>query len=68
MYPLKIQDDFSLSFRLEGYPLPMPGAEIASAYGRFGVPSFTIETGRPSIPSLVNIVRTSDNLVARFVD
>ena len=30
VYPLKILDDFSLSFRLEGYPLPMPGAEIAS--------------------------------------
>lgn len=30
IYPVKILDDFSLSFRLEGYPLPIPGAEIAT--------------------------------------
>ncbi len=30
VYPVKILDDFSLSFRLEGYPLPIPGAEIVT--------------------------------------
>lgn len=28
VYPLKIIDDFKLSFRLEGYPLDIPGPEI----------------------------------------
>ena len=27
-YPLKILDDFSLSFRLDGYPLELPGRDI----------------------------------------
>ena len=30
VYPLKIVDDFSLSFRLEGYPLEIRGSDIAS--------------------------------------
>src|SRR5215210_3531072 len=28
VYPLKILDDFKLSFRLEGYPLDIQGAEV----------------------------------------
>jgi len=28
VYPMKIIDDFSLAFRLEGYPLNIPGSEI----------------------------------------
>lgn len=30
VYPLKILDDFELSFRLEGYPLEIPAADIAA--------------------------------------
>ena len=30
VYPLKLVDDFRLSFRLEGYPLEIEGSEIAS--------------------------------------
>lgn len=30
VYPLKIVDDFGLSFRLSGYPLEIPGPDIAS--------------------------------------
>ncbi|MEO7405839.1 MAG: GH116 family glycosyl hydrolase [Vicinamibacterales bacterium] len=30
VYPLKIVDDFSLSFRLAGYPLDIPGSDIAA--------------------------------------
>jgi glycogen debranching enzyme len=30
VYPLKIADDFSLSFKLEGYPLEFPGEELQS--------------------------------------
>ena len=30
VYPLKIVDDFALSFRLEGYPLEIPGQDIAT--------------------------------------
>jgi glycogen debranching enzyme len=30
VYPLKLVDDFRLSFRLEGYPLEIEGTEIAS--------------------------------------
>jgi glycogen debranching enzyme len=30
VYPLKILDDFRLSFRLAGYPLDIPGADIES--------------------------------------
>ncbi len=30
VYPLKLLDDFRLSFRLEGYPLEIEGADIAS--------------------------------------
>ncbi len=29
VYPMKIVDDFKLAFRLEGYPLNVPGSEIA---------------------------------------
>jgi len=31
IYPLKILDDFSLSFRLEGYPLDINGSDIMSS-------------------------------------
>jgi glycogen debranching enzyme len=31
VYPLKIVDDFSLSFRLEGYPLEINGSDVATA-------------------------------------
>src|SRR5687767_4306177 len=31
VYPLKILDDFNLSFQLEGYPLDIQGADIASS-------------------------------------
>src|SRR5262245_57269734 len=30
VYPLKLIDDFRLSFRLEGYPLEIEGTDIAS--------------------------------------
>lgn len=30
VYPLKIVDDFGLSFRLEGYPLEIAGSDVAS--------------------------------------
>ena len=30
VYPLKLVDDFKLSFQLEGYPLEIDGAEIAT--------------------------------------
>src|SRR5688572_755761 len=30
VYPLKIVDDFGLSFRLDGYPLEIPGPDIAA--------------------------------------
>ena len=29
VYPLKLLDDFQLSFHLQGYPLEIPGAEVA---------------------------------------
>jgi glycogen debranching enzyme len=31
VYPLKVLDDFKLSFRLEGYPLDIPGAEVMTS-------------------------------------
>ena len=31
VYPLKILDDFKLSFRLQGYPLDIPGAETMTS-------------------------------------
>ena len=31
VYPLKVVDDFSLSFRLEGYPLEINGSDVATA-------------------------------------
>ena len=31
-YPLKLVDDFQLSFRLEGYPLEFEGPEIAAVW------------------------------------
>ncbi len=44
-YPLKLVDDFKLSFRLEGYPLEIDGDEIAT-----GISGFAVEEhvdGRP---------------------
>ena len=31
VYPLKVVDDFHLAFRLEGYPLEIPGSDVASS-------------------------------------